>query len=133
MRSMEIRTKRVYDDAADDDGFRVLVDRLWPRGVAKERLPLDGWTKELAPSSELRTWFSHMPSRWAEFKARYFRELDAQPEATTHLLELSRRGNLTLVFSAKDLEHSNAVALKEYLERKLRLKAPASRSSKRDR
>jgi uncharacterized protein YeaO (DUF488 family) len=130
-RKPAIQLKRAYEPASSSDGARVLVDRLWPRGLAKERLPLDGWTKELAPSTELRTWFAHTPSRWAEFKARYFRELDAQPEATTLLLELSRQGKLTLVFSAKDLEHNNAAALKEYLE--LQLKAPAPRSSKHDR
>jgi uncharacterized protein YeaO (DUF488 family) len=95
----------------------VLVDRIWPRGLSKESLPLDAWLKDLAPSTELRKWFAHAPAKWPEFKARYFRELDAQPEATMQLLDLGRRGRLTLVFAAKDGQHNNAVALKEYLER----------------
>jgi len=114
-----IRVKRVYDAPEPEDGARFLVDRLWPRGVKREALQLEGWLKELAPSDELRRWFGHDPARWEAFQRRYFAELDARPEVWEPLLEAARRGNLTLLYAARDAEHNNAVALKAYLEGKL--------------
>ncbi len=114
-----IRTKRVYAAPTPDDGLRVLVDRLWPRGAKKEQLKLDGWHKEVAPSDQLRQWFGHDPAKWAEFKRRYFAELDNKnPKAWEPLLKAARNGNITLLYSAKDEEHNNAVVLKESLETK---------------
>jgi len=109
--------KRAYDAPAKSDGCRVLVDRLWPRGISKDELRLDGWLKEVAPSARLRKWFGHDPAKWGAFKDRYFRELDKHSEAVEHLLAKGREGIVTLVFGAKDLDHNDAVALKEYLER----------------
>jgi uncharacterized protein YeaO (DUF488 family) len=114
-----IHTKRVYELPSSEDGARFLVDRLWPRGVKKEQLRLDGWYKDVAPSSQLRTWFGHNPDRWKEFKQRYFAELDRNPEAWLPLVELAHGLNITLLYSARDQEHNNAVALKEYLEARL--------------
>jgi len=114
-----IRIKRAYEEAAPEDGRRFLVDRLWPRGIKKEALPLDGWLKELAPSDDLRHWFGHEPERWAEFQRRYAAELDAQPESWQPLLEAARQGDVTLVYAARDEEHNNAAALRSYLEKKL--------------
>lgn len=119
-----IRVKRVYEAPGPEDGVRVLVDRLWPRGLSKDKLPMDGWHRDVAPGSELRGWFGHNPDRWEEFKRRYFEELDARPEAWKPLVELAR-GDVTLLYSARDTEHNNAVALKEYLEARVR-KAPGS-------
>ena len=115
---MGIFVKRVYDPPAPGDGRRFLVDRLWPRGVKKEALKLDGWLKEVAPSDELRRWFGHDPAKWEEFQQRYFAELEAKPEAWRPLLEAARKGTVTLLFSARDEAHNNAVALKAFLERK---------------
>ena len=112
-----IHIKRVYDPPEPEDGLRFLLDRLWPRGVKRERLLLDGWLKELAPSSELRTWFGHDPARWEEFRHRYAAELETHDDAWRPLLEAARSGAVTLVFAASDPEHNNAVALKEYLEK----------------
>lgn len=114
-----IKTKRVYEPPVPSDGARYLVDRLWPRGLKKEELALDDWLKELAPSDELRKWFAHDPRRWPEFCERYFKELETKAELWQPLLEKARVGNLTLIFSARDVEHNNAVALKMFLERKL--------------
>jgi len=114
-----IRLKRVYDPPSAEDGERYLVERLWPRGMSRQSLHLSGWLREVAPSAELRLWFGHDPAKWAEFRRRYFRELDTRPEAWKPLLEAARRGTVTLLFSARDAEHNNAVALKEYLERHL--------------
>ncbi|MER3398272.1 MAG: DUF488 domain-containing protein [Chloroflexota bacterium] len=114
-----IRLKRIYEPPEPLDGRRFLVERLWPRGLKKDELKLDGWLKEAAPSDGLRRWFGHDPARWEEFKARYFAELDSRPEALKPLLEAARAGDITLLFSARDLEHNNAVALKEYLEARL--------------
>lgn len=108
--------KRVQEAPAASDGRRVLVDRLWPRGVSKAAARLDQWLKEVAPSDELRRWFGHDPARWAAFEARYSRELDARPDAVAELLAACARGPVTLVFSARDREHNNAVALKAYLD-----------------
>jgi uncharacterized protein YeaO (DUF488 family) len=113
-----IRIKRVYDKPEADDGARFLVDRLWPRGVKKENLRLDGWLKELAPSDALRSWFGHDRARWEEFCRRYWAELEANSPAWRHLLEVSRTGVVTLLFSAHDLEHNNAVALSLFLAAK---------------
>ena len=111
-----IKLKRAYDPADKADGFRVLVDRLWPRGVKKEDLALDLWLKEIAPSSSLRKWFGHDPHRWPEFCQRYEAELKEKGDVTGFLKEKSDHGILTLVFSARDAERNNAVALKKYLE-----------------
>ena len=113
---MRIRTKRVYEPASKSDGVRVLVDRVWPRGVSKEAAGVAAWRKGVAPSTELRKWFAHDPGKWDEFKRRYAAELDAASEEVDALLELARGRTLTLVYSAKDEEHNQAVALREYLE-----------------
>ena len=111
-----IQLRRVYERADPADGFRVLVDRIWPRGLKKEQAAIDLWLKEVAPSPELRKWFGHDPEKWDEFRRRYARELDGKPDAVRLLQEKSRRGTLTLVFGARDAEHSNAAALKGYLD-----------------
>lgn len=111
------RLKRVYDPAAADDGRRILVDRVWPRGLRREDAAIDEWLREIAPSSELRRWFAHDRARWDEFVRRYRAELDSMPETVAHLLELGRRQTVTLCFGARDRECNNAVALKHYLER----------------
>ncbi len=111
-----IRLKRAFEGPFDEDGYRVLVDRLWPRGVSREDAALDRWMKELAPSGELRRWFDHDPDRWEEFRERYWRELDAKRELVEEVLRTAREGPLTLVYAAQDRERNNAVALKEYLE-----------------
>ena len=113
-----IALKRAYEPASREDGLRFLVERLWPRGVTKAELRLDSWLKETAPSTELRKWFHHDPAKWSRFRARYFRELDAAPEAWRPILSAASRGPVTLVFSSRDVEHNNAVALREYLDRK---------------
>lgn len=114
---MAIRVKRVYDKPTEADGCRVLVDRLWPRGLSKENAKVDHWLKELAPSAKLRTWFSHDPAKWVEFRRQYFAELEGNPESVKTLRRLARAGEVTLLFGARDAEHNNAVALKEYLAR----------------
>ncbi len=111
-----IRLKRVYDPPARTDGKRFLVDRLWPRGMKKEALPLDGWLTEVAPSAAPRRWYAHDTAKWTEFRRRYFAELDRQPEAWQPILDAARRGNVTLLYSARDMEHNSAVALKAYLD-----------------
>jgi uncharacterized protein YeaO (DUF488 family) len=109
----------VYEPAEPQDGRRFLVERLWPRGIKKQDLRMDAWLKDVAPSTELREWFGHDPARWQEFKRRYFAELDANPSALRPLVEAARTGDLTLLYSARDTEHNNALALKEYLEQNL--------------
>lgn len=121
---MGIVVKRVYEPAAKTDGFRVLVDRLWPRGLTKEEAPLDQWLKELAPSAALRQWFGHAPSRWDGFRHRYASELDGLAEHWRPLAERSTRHTLTLLYAARDEEHNNAVALKAYLDSWLRSHGP---------
>ena len=111
-----IQCKRIYDAASREDGTRVLVDRLWPRGVRKEEAALDHWLKEVAPSDALRRWFDHDPEKWDTFCRRYRAELDEKGEAIEILREAAGRGTLTLVYAAKDRAHNNAVALKQYLE-----------------
>ncbi len=110
-----IKLKRIYEPAAPSDGVRILVERLWPRGVKKTSAHLDQWAKEAAPSGTLRQWFHHDPAKWNEFKRKYFRELDEKEEGWKPLLTASSSGQVTLVYSSHDLEHNNAVALKEYL------------------
>lgn len=111
-----IKLKRIYEPAAPSDGVRILVERLWPRGVKKTSARLDQWAKEAAPSATLRQWFHHDSAKWDEFKRRYFRELDESKEGSRLLLTASSGGQVTLVYSSHDLEHNNAVALKEYLD-----------------
>ena len=108
---IDIRIKRVYEASEPDD----VVDRLWPRGISKERMQMDLWLKDAAPSTALRTWFNHERSKWENFKRRYFLDLGAQAEAVTRLLEKSAKGRLTLLFAAQDVECNHAVALREYL------------------
>lgn len=117
--SVMIKIKRAYDKQEPGDGVRYLVDRLWPRGVKKAELKIDGWLKDVAPSPELRKWFAHDPQKWPEFRRRYLAELDRKPDAWAPILEAARRGAVTLLYSAHDPEHNNAVALKEYIESKL--------------
>jgi uncharacterized protein YeaO (DUF488 family) len=112
--------KRAYEPPTSDDGVRFLVERLWPRGVKKTQLKLDGWLKDVAPSPALRKRFGHDPKKWPEFRRRYFSELEAHKQSLEPLLEAARRGRVTLVFSSHDTEHNNAVALRGYLERRLR-------------
>ncbi len=114
-----IQIKRVYEPPTPEDGARLLVDRLWPRGVKKEKLRLTGWLKEVAPGASLCQWFHHDPARWKDFQRQYTAELKAKPKAWRPILEAAREGNVTLLFAAKDAEHNNAVALKAFLERKL--------------
>jgi uncharacterized protein YeaO (DUF488 family) len=116
---MEVRLKRAYEPASAEDGYRVLVDRLWPRGVSKKQAELDEWEKELAPSSELREWFGHEPGRFAEFRRRYIDELRANRSRLKELRRRARIGTLTLVYSAHDSEHNDAVVLAEVLRRGL--------------
>nr|WP_295383141.1 DUF488 domain-containing protein [Pseudoxanthomonas sp.] len=113
---MDLRIKRAYEPASRTDGKRILVDRLWPRGVSKEKLDAE-WMKAVAPSTELRTWYGHEPARWDGFRERYFAELDAQPEVLAPLREALRHGRVTLIYGARDSEHNQAVALAEYLKK----------------
>ncbi len=122
-RTKMIQLKRVYDQAAADDGKRFLIERLWPRGIKQTALRLDAWLKEVGPSTSLRQWFGHEPRRWEEFRRRYFSELDRNVDAWMPILKAAHQGRVTLVFSSHDTEHSNAVALKEYLESKLKGKS----------
>lgn len=114
---MTIALKRAYEDPTPDDGCRILVERLWPRGVSKERAKIDLWTKDAAPSTELRRWFDHQPDRWDEFKRRYFVELGERPDALDPIRETLAKGPVTFVFASRETRLNNAVALKEYLER----------------
>ena len=107
--------KRIYDPPGADDGRRLLVDRLWPRGVSREAARLDDWLKELAPSDGLRRWFGHNPALWEEFRARYREELKTHVELLDDLRAEAKRGTVTLLFAARDTEHNNAVVLKEML------------------
>jgi uncharacterized protein YeaO (DUF488 family) len=114
-----IKLRRAYDPPTDGDGARFLVERLWPRGVRKARLKLDGWLKDVAPSSDLRKWFGHDPKKWPEFRRRYLAELRAHPAAWRPLLAAARRGRITFVYAAHDVERNGAVALKAFLDRRL--------------
>ncbi len=117
-----ITVKRVYLPASAEDGQRFLVDRLWPRGIKKEALQIQAWYKEAAPSDDLRHWYGHDPDRWCEFNERYFHELDAHPQAWKPLVEAAGHGNITLLFSTRELERNNAVSLRAYLEKQLKLR-----------
>jgi uncharacterized protein YeaO (DUF488 family) len=114
---MTLKIRRAYEPAESSDGTRILVDGLWPRGVSRDEAKVDLWLKEVAPSARLRRWYGHRPERWPEFRRRYFAELDAKPEVVAQLREVVGRGKATLVFAARDAEHSNAQALLEYLKR----------------
>jgi uncharacterized protein YeaO (DUF488 family) len=110
-----IRLKRVYEEPSAKDGMRILVDRLWPRGLTKERAAVDLWAKEVAPSTELRKWFHHDPARWAQFERRYRKELEAQADALAQIRQKARRGTVTLVYGARDPDRNQAVILKKVL------------------
>ncbi len=115
---MGLAIKRAYEPAEARDGFRILVDRLWPRGLSKEKLPIDLWLRDLGPSTELRKWFGHDPARWEEFRRRYREELDGSRELLDQVREHLKAGAVTLVYSAKDEEHNQAVVIREYLNQK---------------
>ena len=114
---MDVRLKRAYEPSAAEDGYRILIDRIWPRGVTREKARLDEWARELAPSTELRTWFGHDPARFAEFRRRYSQELASQEEKLRELRGRARETTLTLVYAARDTEHNDAVVLAEILRR----------------
>ncbi len=114
------RLKRIYHQPDASDGCRVLVDRVWPRGLSKQAAEIDLWLKEIAPSTGLRKWFDHAPRRWDAFRRRYFEELDAMPETVTVLCDRLRNGEVTLLYGARDEQHNNAVALGEYLQKAMR-------------
>jgi uncharacterized protein YeaO (DUF488 family) len=123
-----IKIKRVYEKPLKDDGKRILIDRLWPRGLKKEDARIDEWIKEIAPSNELRKWFNHDPNRWDEFKNRFFAELRGERELIDGIIDMARKSRVTLLFGSKEERFNNAVALKEYLEKRMdaseRKKAP---------
>ena len=114
-----IKLKRVYEPAAPGDGRRFLVDGIWPRGVRKEALNIEAWLKEAGPRTELRKWFGHDPSSWTEFRQRYYRELEAHPEVLEPLLEAARQGDVTLVYSARDEQHNQAVVIRDVLQSRM--------------
>ncbi|HEX5048832.1 MAG TPA: DUF488 family protein [Gammaproteobacteria bacterium] len=114
-----IRIKRAYERRARGDGRRILVERLWPRGMTKDSLHAHAWLREVAPSTDLRKWFGHRVERWPEFRRRYIEELDTKPDAWMPILDAARRGAVTLLYGARDTEHNSAVVLREYLERRL--------------
>jgi uncharacterized protein YeaO (DUF488 family) len=116
MSNKPIQTKRVYEDAANNDGYRVLVDRIWPRGVSKEKAKLDEWMKDIAPSSDLRKWFGHDPDKFGEFKKRYKDELGEKEDLLDQLAEKSTQKKVTLLYGAKDEEHNQAVVLESVLK-----------------
>ncbi len=124
-----IQVKRAYEPASKDDGQRILVERLWPRGMKKEALRLDQWIKDIAPSTALRQWFQHDPAKWGEFRRRYFRQLEKHADVWQPLLALVRRGRVTLVYSAHDTEHNNAIALEEFLRAKMKSKTTSSKAA----
>ncbi len=115
MTRMDIQSKRVYDPVEKEDGLRVLVDRIWPRGMTKAGLKADLWLKDVAPSPDLRKWLNHDRSRWEEFKIRYFSELGDKPEMVNRLCDLAAKGRVTLLYSASDNQCNQAAALREYL------------------
>ncbi|HTT94879.1 MAG TPA: DUF488 family protein [Solirubrobacterales bacterium] len=121
---MDVRLKRAYEPAEPGDGYRVLIDRLWPRGVSRDAARLDEWDRDLAPSTELRRWFGHDPARFEEFRRRYLGELRDRRPALAALRRRAREGTLTLVFGAKDTEHNDAVVLAEALRRGIPRSAP---------
>ena len=111
-----LKTKRVYESAEASDGTRFLVDRLWPRGIKKEKLEMKAWLKDVAPSPALRKWFAHDPAKWQEFQNKYRAELEANPEVWKPILEAAKKGDVTLLYSARDTEHNSALLLKAFLE-----------------
>ncbi len=113
--AVDVRVKRIYDDPAPDDGYRVLIDHVWPRGVSRERARLDEWARGLAPSDDLRRWFSHDPERFEEFRARYRSELATQPAAVHELADRASSGPVTILYAARDRHHNNAVVLAGFL------------------
>ena len=115
MRNM-IKLKRAYEAVAEDDGQRILVERLWPRGVTKEKAKIDLWMKEISPSPELRKWFGHDPEKWTEFRRRYSSELEKQPDLIEQLRQKARKGVVTFVYAARDEQHNSALLLKEFVE-----------------
>ncbi len=115
-----IKVKRIYDPPEGGDGFRILVDRLWPRGLSKEKARVDLWLKEISPSNELRKWYGHDPAKWAEFKKRYFQEIKERREEMNLLLEKAGEGTVTFLFSSQEEKLNNAAALKEFVERRLK-------------
>ena len=114
----KILVKRVYEPAAKSDGFRVLVDRLWPRGISKSDVKLDLWLRDIGPSTALRKWFNHDPARWAEFQRRYYSELKTKRELLGELKAHAKKGAVTLLYSAKDEQHNQAVALRSFLSKR---------------
>ena len=124
-----ITLKRAYDPISSTDGRRVLVERLWPRGLSKPKLRVDEWVKEVGPSPELRKWFGHDPQKWDRFRSRYARELDSRQDAWQPIVSAARRGRVTLVYSSHDTEHNNAVALQQYLRSKMRKRAAPARAA----
>jgi uncharacterized protein YeaO (DUF488 family) len=112
-----IKIKRVYDAPAPDDGTRILVDRLWPRGLSKEKAKVDMWLKEIAPSDRLRKWYVHDPMKWNKFREKYFKELDPHKELVDVIVKKAKEGTVTLLYSSKEEKLNNAVALKEYIEK----------------
>ncbi len=115
-----VKIKRVYDPPAPLDGKRILIDRLWPRGLRKEGARIDAWMKEIAPSTELRKWFNHDPEKWNEFRKRFFAELDAGQESVDSIIAAARKGTVTLLFGSKEMRYNNAVALKQYLDSRMK-------------
>ena len=115
-----LRTKRAYESAEVSDGVRFLVDRLWPRGIKKEKLEMKAWLKDVAPSPELRKWFAHDPDKWQEFERRYRAELEANSNAWKPILEAAKQGDVTLLYSARDTEHNSALLLKTFLEEQMK-------------
>jgi uncharacterized protein YeaO (DUF488 family) len=128
-----IHIKRTYDPAAREDGRRFLVERLWPRGMKKESLVMDEWLKEVAPSTDLRKWFGHQPERWADFQKRYKEELRANPDAWKPLLDASKRGTVTLLYSAHDIEHNGAIVLRDFLSARQRRRAASAAGASTER
>lgn len=118
---MEIKLKRIYEPAEKNDGYRILADRIWPRGVSKEEAQIDWWDKDIAPSTKLREWFGHIPERFKEFKEEYIHELDTNPDSIKEILDvIEKHPTVTLVYAAKDTQHAHVVVLKEYLEEEIK-------------
>jgi len=126
-----IRIKRTYEPRGRGDGQRILVERLWPRGMKKEALQVHAWRKDVAPSTQLRMWFGHRPERWQEFRRRYRKELRANSESWSSILDASKRRTVTLLYSAHDLEHNGAVVLREYLMQRSRARPKVKRAQAR--
>ena len=115
---MKVKIKRVYEQPSSDDGSRILVDRLWPRGLTKEKARVDLWLKEIAPSTELRKWFGHDPAKWKSFRVRYEAEIRDHDDLIEMLKDIARTGAITLLYGARDEKHNEALVLKQFLERK---------------